>query len=174
MKTIAMTTDRILMQQMERICSDGVDLIPAAQSFDDLIKHLQIAMPPPARAMAADEVEIGQVLGRKKVFHYTDDSGADWRHKTTVEKSRPPHDELPQALLIDGERAAPPEDCGSIYGYARILDAKKHPRRAENRDYCEEFRYDKLAVFKIARAQKRLKSLFDGQHPHLARALWHK
>jgi tetratricopeptide (TPR) repeat protein len=108
-----------------------------------------------------NEVEIGQVLGRKKTFYYHYDFGDDWRHKITVEKRLPPNEDIPQALLIDGERACPPEDCGGVSGYYHILDAKTHPRRAENREYLEYFRDFKPEVFKPAGIHKKLKMYFD-------------
>ena len=108
-----------------------------------------------------DDVEIGQVLGRKKFFYYEYDFGDGWRHKITVEKRLPANDDVQAALLLDGERACPPEDCGGVSGYYQILEAKKHPRRAENREYSEWFRDFKPEVFKIASARKQLKSIFE-------------
>lgn len=53
-------------------------------------------------------VEAGDVL------HYVYDYGDNWDLTIRLEEVRPLEDGVPQASCVDGERAAPPDDCGGI------------------------------------------------------------
>lgn len=67
----------------------------------------------------------GETLG------YEYDFGDSWRHEITIEQILPPDTVgAKQALCLGGACACPPEDCGGIWGYAkllRILKNRKHP-----------------------------------------------
>jgi len=70
----------------------------------------------------ARRVKLVSALGRGKLAEcvYLYDFGDDWRHKVEVKGEL----ELPEVFhrrLIGGERAFPPEDCGGISGYERML-----------------------------------------------------
>jgi hypothetical protein len=73
-------------------------------------------------------------------FTYTYDFGDNWVHEIAMEDilAITPEDEddepvLP--LLIEGERAGPPEDCGGPGGYAEMLRALRDPHHPEHGDY---------------------------------------
>jgi hypothetical protein len=54
---------------------------------------------------------------------YVYDFGDGWRHELTVEKIDLPKPGAVYPILLEGERACPPEDCGGIGGYADFLKA---------------------------------------------------
>lgn len=69
------------------------------------------------------------------VYEY--DFGDSWEHGIELEKilQREPKQKLPQC--IDGKRAAPPDDCGGIWGYAELLEVLKNPQHEEFADHLE-------------------------------------
>ena len=63
-------------------------------------------------------------------FVYTYDYGDDWAHDIeVVHMTREPLDPraIPMPRVLDGQRAAPPEDCGGPPGYASLLNALEDP-----------------------------------------------
>jgi len=71
-----------------------------------------------------DSVRLADLIksGTKR-FLYEYDFGDDWRRLITIEKVTPidTGSKLPDCL--DGARACPPEDCGSIPGYEDLVEA---------------------------------------------------
>jgi len=66
--------------------------------------------------------------GQKVLYVY--DFGDDWGHEIILEKIFPDQPEGQYPVCLEGERHCPPEDCGGIYGYQRILEiiaTKSHP-----------------------------------------------
>jgi len=59
--------------------------------------------------------------GRSVLYEY--DFGDSWLHKITVERIAPAESASPAVICLAGERACPPEDCGSYPGYEEILFA---------------------------------------------------
>ena len=65
---------------------------------------------------------------------YVYDFGDDWRHTLTIEEVRPAEPGVDYPRLVDGERAAPPEDCGGMPGYFEFVHAiadRTHPQHKE-------------------------------------------
>lgn len=67
------------------------------------------------------------ITGPGQVFEYTYDFGDNWVHRIEVEDvsvaAAPgwiPH-------LVDGARRGPPEDCGGVYGYQRLIETRETP-----------------------------------------------
>ena len=82
------------------------------------------------------------MLERKKKFRYWYDFGDDWWHEIAIEKRLPPDDAVSLALLLDGERACPPEDCGGPWGYAELLQTladPAHPEHEGMREWVGDF-----------------------------------
>lgn len=70
-------------------------------------------------------------------FLYIYDYGDDWLHRITVEKAEQERKEN-HPVLLSGELACPPEDCGGIPGYMNlrtILSDPQHP------DYLETVKW---------------------------------
>ncbi|HEX7051209.1 MAG TPA: plasmid pRiA4b ORF-3 family protein [Longimicrobiales bacterium] len=67
------------------------------------------------------------VEGPGHAFRYTYDFGDHWVHRIEVLEMnvRADPDWLP--YLVDGARSGPPEDCGGVFGYFRLLEALRTP-----------------------------------------------
>ncbi len=70
-------------------------------------------------------------LGVKAEYIY--DYGDDWRHSVLLEGYllKEKNEKYPQC--IGGERACPPEDCGGIGGYFRLLQILSNPKNMGGR-----------------------------------------
>jgi hypothetical protein len=76
-------------------------------------------------------VHLGDIVAqghRRLVYEY--DFGDGWTHTIDVEDVRD-GDEGPSPLCLDGARACPPEDCGGVGGYERLLDIVFDPTHEE-------------------------------------------
>jgi hypothetical protein len=56
---------------------------------------------------------------------YEYDLGDSWKHTIVLEKIEPSLSKT--VKCIDGERSAPPEDCGGVYGYQNMIHHLCHP-----------------------------------------------
>ena len=77
---------------------------------------------------------------RNKKAYYCYDFGDDWQHIIKLEKILPKDKEQTYPRCIAGERACPPEDCGSTPGYEEILDMLKNPE-PDNEEYQEMMKW---------------------------------
>jgi Plasmid pRiA4b ORF-3-like protein len=64
---------------------------------------------------------------------YEYDFGDCWRHWITFDSQLPETAGETYPLLVDGRRAAPPEDVGGPHGYAEFLGAWRDPEHEEHR-----------------------------------------
>ena len=67
-------------------------------------------------------------------FLYEYDFGDGWRHVITVEHIMPETQNMRVPRCLDGARACPPEDCGGIGGYERLLEALRDPRHPDHKE----------------------------------------
>ncbi len=75
-----------------------------------------------------DRISLSTVLfnpGDRMDYLY--DFGDAWNHEVTLEAILPRQPGKPRASCLDGARACPPEDCGSIPGYEELVEAMKNP-----------------------------------------------
>jgi hypothetical protein len=83
---------------------------------------------------AAKNIKLKTLLDRG-VRHilYTYDMGDSWEHIVTVEaiENAQPGTKYPR--YIEGERRAPPEDCGGTPGFEAFLEAVVNPRHPEHK-----------------------------------------
>lgn len=73
----------------------------------------------------------------KQKFTYLYDSGDDWKHQITLEKILT-DDETEKPILLKGQGACPPEDCGGSWGYETLKETladKKHPEHKEMKEW---------------------------------------
>lgn len=102
----------------------------------------------------------GSVLG------YLYDFGDDWHHIVVFEGAMPASADETYPLCIGGERSAPPEDVGGIFGYQEFLQAIADP---------EHERHEELIswsgggfdpeLFSIEKTNRRLRRAFPQRRP---------
>jgi hypothetical protein len=68
---------------------------------------------------------------------YIYDFGDNWQHNVTLEEILPEEEKQDYPRCIDGQRACPPEDCGSIPGYEDILEILDNPDDEEYEETLE-------------------------------------
>ncbi|MEV1318528.1 plasmid pRiA4b ORF-3 family protein [Micromonospora arborensis] len=83
-------------------------------------------------------------------FKYTYDFGDDWTHEIVVEKVLP-RQPIAYPRCTGGRRAAPPEDCGGIWGYAELVEVLSDPDHPEHGDRLEWLGLASAADFQPAR-----------------------
>jgi hypothetical protein len=84
-----------------------------------------------------DMVTLREAAPRKgSRMRYEYDFGDSWVHEIVVEEALP-HDGVPHAVCVAGERAAPPEDCGGAPRYEVLLEVLVDPDHPEREDWLE-------------------------------------
>ncbi|MEP6528276.1 MAG: plasmid pRiA4b ORF-3 family protein [Nocardioidaceae bacterium] len=63
------------------------------------------------------------------VLHYLYDYGDSWELTFRLEDVLPATDDAPSAIVVDGRRAAPPEDCGGITDAESLAEVLDDPAR---------------------------------------------
>ena len=80
---------------------------------------------------------LGDLIKQKgRTFNYLYDFGDSWEHEVMLEDSRYFNPELHSPIeCLDGARACPPEDVGSVPGYYEFCEALKDPYHEEHESY---------------------------------------
>ncbi|SCF08922.1 pRiA4b ORF-3-like protein [Micromonospora viridifaciens] len=97
---------------------------------------------------AASRVTLEQVApaaGDK--LSYTYDFGDNWEHDILVEKVLDRDASVPYPRCVGGRRAAPPEDCGGVWGYAELVEILGDPTHPEHSDRLDWLDLDDPAEF---------------------------
>ncbi len=83
-------------------------------------------------------VRVGDLLTQegKSSILYEYDMCDSWQHDILLEKILPSMAEC-RAKYIDGEMAAPPEDCGGAWGYEELIEVLKNPEHPDYEEKCE-------------------------------------
>ena len=63
--------------------------------------------------------ELNLTVGDVLLYEY--DFGDDWQHDVLLESIHMKTEEENLPILLDGEKACPPEDCGSAWGFKGIF-----------------------------------------------------
>lgn len=85
-----------------------------------------------------DSFFLNQVICRRgQVFSYEYDFGDSWLHEVKVEKILPYDPSVVLPVCVAGERACPPEDCGSFPGYTNVLRVLASAKSREDREFRE-------------------------------------
>jgi len=98
----------------------------------------EVGIPDPDLPPGTDSVLAGWELRIAEYFsesgstaEYKYDFGDGWQHDVTLAAIVPRAKGARYPRCTGGERACPPEDCGGIGGYARLLDIIFDPRHEE-------------------------------------------
>jgi hypothetical protein len=76
-------------------------------------------------------------VGDRLRFAYDYDFGDNWEHDVIIEDKTATRLGLKHAVCVDGQNACPPEDCGGISGYERLLEGLADPTDDEHEHYTE-------------------------------------
>jgi hypothetical protein len=83
-------------------------------------------------------VKLGRLgLEPKRKFYYEYDFGDSWEHEIVVEKLLETEAGVKYPRCTGGKRACPPEDCGGIGGYERLLEVISDPSDPEHESMKE-------------------------------------
>ena len=120
-------------------------IIQVAFAWDD--SHLHVFQTPYGEFGIADAelghraeapVTLEQVAPTaRSAIRYTYDFGDDWEHDVVVEKVLDRDSTVSYPRCTGGRRAAPPEDCGGIWGYADLAQALTDPTHPGHEDMLE-------------------------------------
>lgn len=110
----------------------------------------------------AKRVRLQQVLTRSKMkFLYEYDFGDSWQHEVVLEKVLPPAESVRYPVCLAGARACPPEDCGGVAGYERLLENLRNPEHERYEEITEwlggEFDPEAFDLERVNRELKRLR-----------------
>ncbi len=84
------------------------------------------------------KVKISDLLKRKNSkITYEYDFGDNWVHDIILEKITSTDESETLPVCIAGENSCPPEDCGGIWSYERMLEVLKNPENEEYEDYID-------------------------------------
>ena len=86
------------------------------------------------------QITIADLIASKtRRFEYLYDFGDSWTHEVRIVGRRYRVKTPQEALhLLDGENAAPPEDCGGIGGYYNLLEALADPSHPDH-EWAQEW-----------------------------------
>jgi hypothetical protein len=130
--------------------------IPDDDGFDDL------------RILPGWEVPISEYfdVGTECLYEY--DFGDSWVHALTLEGMLLAKKGQRYPVCLEGERACPPEDCGGVGGYYRLLEILSDPTHEEYDEFIawlggthDPISFDPTKV-KFDNPKKRWKSAFSG------------
>ena len=98
--------------------------------------------------LADARVTLEQVApdARSKIS-YTYDFGDDWEHDIVVEQILDLSATVSYPRCTGGRRAAPPDDCGGVWGYAELVEILGDPAHEEHDERLEWLGLDNAADF---------------------------
>ena len=88
-----------------------------------------------------------QVLVSGGKMTYTYDFGDSWDHIIAVESVAPAADGVAYPRCTAGRRAAPPEDCGGIWGYEALCEILADPKDEQHAERLEWLGLDDASEF---------------------------
>src|SRR4051794_18465357 len=91
--------------------------------------------PAPARVSTPRLSQVLAAAGDRLDYVY--DFGDNWQHVIMLDEIVEPTPGAPRARVVDGDRAAPVEDCGGVPGYEDLVMALARPQRADHTDLVE-------------------------------------
>ena len=120
------------------------DIVQAAMGWDDchlhefIIGHDRYGTPDaPGDLKNEHRITLEKILNQGDKFIYEYDFGDGWRHTLKIEKILPAENGQRYPRCLAGEHACPPEDCGGIPGYMRMLEILNNPGDEEYEEMLE-------------------------------------
>jgi hypothetical protein len=100
----------------------------------------------------AASATVEQVLSSvKSKISYLYDFGDDWDHQIVVEKMLERDETVAYPRCTDGRLAAPPDDCGGIWGYQNMVDALAGAAHPDHEHYLDWLGIDSPSQFDAER-----------------------
>lgn len=91
-----------------------------------------------AGAINEARVKFDKILNEAhRTLRYTYDFGDDWQHDIELDKILSADAAFDRPQFLKGARACPPEDCGGVYGYAKLLEILADPKHPEHEDILD-------------------------------------
>jgi len=85
-----------------------------------------------------DAVTLAEVCPKvKSKLIYEYDFGDSWEHTIEVQKIVEPEPGTKYPVCLAGKKACPPEDCGGVWGYYRLLETIANPKHEDHEDMLE-------------------------------------
>lgn len=88
----------------------------------------------PNETKSERNARLDRVATEGDTLMYEYDFGDSWEHDLHIEKVLPAAAGTRYPVCLAGQRACPPEDCGGIPGYERLLEILRDP---EDEEYAE-------------------------------------
>ena len=92
-------------------------------------------MPPVENELTVRLCDVLRRAGAKVTYTY--DFGDGWEHSVALEERLLPDQDTVYPICLDGRLACPPEDCGGIPGFYRLLDILANPKHKEHDEMRE-------------------------------------
>jgi Plasmid pRiA4b ORF-3-like protein len=105
--------------------------------LDDEVEDLRIGIPDDEAldVLAGWQIPITHFFGKLRTrLRYTYDFGDDWEHDLVYEGRLRRSPGITYPLCLEGARACPPEDCGGLPDYERLLRILADPLHDEHED----------------------------------------
>lgn len=112
----------------------------ASLNLDEVNKLLQKIKRDKPKSKFSIKTKISELLafeGQK--FAYIYDFGDCWEHSILIEKIMDKEPSLKYPICVDGERACPSEDCGSIPGYYNLMEIRKNKNHPEYKSHIVDW-----------------------------------
>ncbi|WP_323747516.1 plasmid pRiA4b ORF-3 family protein [Catenulispora rubra] len=129
-------------------------ILQIAFGWDDCHMHCfetdfgTFGIPDPDLGHRAEQgATLEQVLAENGKMTYTYDFGDSWDHIITVESVTPLAEGVAYPRCTGGRRAAPPEDCGGIWGYEALCEILADPEDEQHAERLEWLGLDDASEF---------------------------
>lgn len=111
----------------------------------------------------ADEesVRLSDLLRPRQTILYEYDFGDGWQHDVKVEKELPADPKMKSVVCLEGENACPPDDCGGVGGYCRLIEIladSEHEEHDEMKEWIGGEEWDPFR-FDLKKTNARLKRI---------------
>ncbi len=137
---------------------DGVRYeLPSEDGFDDELQGCD-----------ESEFRLADLVSTGDRFVYVYDFGDNWRHEIQV-LSHDPMEGSPDTVwptCTDGARACPPEDCGGVSGYERLIEILKNEAHSEHEELRQRAGHFHPELFSVQQAAAFVQAMYYTHESH--------